>query len=105
MLQKNDYNTNGMCFIKNSSKRTNGYNDCTIREFSILQKAVGTKGGASAVAGLVFLYIFLALILSLCFVVCGVSIIDRDGEIEWREVFCCCCKDRESNLTVGIIND
>ena len=97
MLKSNEFNTNGMCFLKNTVKRTNGYNDCTIREFSILQDAVGREGGSSAAVGMVFLYIFLAVLLSVCCVFCGVSIMYQDEDFDWNEVFCCCCRDRQHN--------
>ena len=56
---------------------------------------MGTEGGSSAVAGLVFLYIFLALLISFCCVFLSVSLLDEDGEMEWGEVFCCCCRQRD----------
>jgi hypothetical protein len=56
---------------------------------------VGTKQGSSGVAGLVFLYIFLALLVSFCCVFFSVSVLDEDGEMEWGEVLCCCCRPRD----------
>ena len=45
LLDNNNYDSNGMCFIKNRERGSNEFSSCTVREFNHTQMEV-SNGGA-----------------------------------------------------------